>query len=221
MTDTIADGAVTGDKIADHSIGLEKLSFNPFHTYSQNNSQFGVGTFRIRENESEVFLDVQFNRPYSSPEYAVVAMTDRPGCTASLEERRTDSFSIRIQTPSEPAETAVEGTFFWIAVGSHAAQSAEAGNAKERDSISAFESQGDEEPLAQAQEGAAETHLDDSEPIYTLSSNHEVDTSTSDAEEVDATAESSAQSTHAEDMDAASDEVTFTVHWTSTEEDDT
>ncbi|MFS8513148.1 MAG: WIAG-tail domain, partial [Planifilum fulgidum] len=113
--EALKDQSVTGEKIADGSIGPEKLSFPIF---SQPVVQCGTATFSIAEYERETEVEVPLNFPFAHEGYVVVAMTDRSGCWSLLRERKEDSFTLVVQHDGT-AGSQVEGTVFWIGMGHH------------------------------------------------------------------------------------------------------
>lgn len=72
--------------------------------------------FSILDDQRLTRLEVTLDRPFANLNYAVVAMTDQPACTASLENRSPEAFTIRIQQ-HEATEATIQGVCFWIALG--------------------------------------------------------------------------------------------------------
>jgi hypothetical protein len=110
--DKIVDRAITGEKLADGSIGLEKLNFQPLLAGQQPVQTSGLAAFQLPAHADHMFVTVSVAQPMGA--YIVVAMTNHPGCFASLHHCDEQEFTIRIQRMREEPQ-AISGTFFWIA----------------------------------------------------------------------------------------------------------
>jgi hypothetical protein len=113
----LAPYTITGENIAPRTIGEDKLLINPVQTTKKNKvtQQFGMVPFSFRETDRNIEICIEFEQPYLTKDYVIVAMTNLPTYFASLKEQTEESATITITHLGHREE--ISGILSWIAIG--------------------------------------------------------------------------------------------------------
>ncbi|SMF91164.1 hypothetical protein SAMN05661091_5363, partial [Paenibacillus uliginis N3/975] len=113
----LADEAVTEDHLAPASVFPKHMSFTPIRSTDAQPAvqQYGLTAFAIPAGENTTEVIVNFEEPFASVNYVIVAMSNHPGFQVSLKLQRSDVTVLEVTR--QPNCNSSYGFLSWIAIG--------------------------------------------------------------------------------------------------------